>query len=186
MMHGNLRNPDERVAAGCTREGRGRGFAAGHSGGMRRGGEERPGLPATALGAIGGNRLTVGPRVVRGARITRTNSRGAEIGIRLPATPVEREQAQRDDEQHTQVHPARCDKRSHQLQQIVHFTFPPSLVVVRLDHGCEPFERRAARGGAPWPRLRANSMPRIPAHSVRGAARPGFAAPDRESEVVLR
>ena len=187
MMHGNLQNSDERIAAACAREGRGRSIDAGHSSGARREGakEERPGLPAIALGAIGGNRLTVELSLVRGAWITRTNSRAMEGGIRLVATPVECEQTQRDDEQHTQVHPSRYDKRSHLFEQIVHFTLPPSLVVVRLDHGCEPFGRWAARSGARRPRLRANSMPRRSAHSVRGAARPGFAAPDRECEVAF-
>jgi hypothetical protein len=187
MMHGNLQNSDERIAAACARERRGRGIDAGHSSGARREGakEERPGLPAIALCAIGGNRLTVEQSVVRGAWITRTNSRGMESGVRLVATPVECEQTQREDEQHTQIHPARYDKRSHQFEQIVHFTLPPSLVFVRLDHGCEPFGRWATRGGARRRSLRANSMPRLSAHSVRGAARPGFAAPDRECEVAF-
>lgn len=186
MMHGNLQNSDERIAAACARDGRGRGIDAGHSSGARREeAKEKLGLPAIASGAIGGNRLTAELGVVRGAWITRTDSREAEIGIGLLVTPVEREQAQRDDEQHTQVHPGRCDKRSHQFEQIVHFTLPPSLVVMRLDHGCEPFGRWAARGGARRPRLRANSMPPRSAYSDRDAARPGFAAPDRGSGVAF-
>jgi hypothetical protein len=189
MMRGNLQNSDEGNAA-ATRTGCAfaRGRDAEEEGGWLCGKtvEGGPGLPAIALGAIGGNRLAVERSVVREAGITRTNSRGMERGIRLAATPVECEQTQREDEQHTQIHPARYDNRSHQFEQIVHFTLPPSLVVVRLDHGCEPFGRRAARAGARRPRIRANSMPRLSAHSVRGAARPGFAAPDRECEVAFR
>jgi hypothetical protein len=143
-------------------------------------------VPSIALCAIDGNRLAVEWGIVRRARITRADTGGAGIGFRLPATTVEGEQSQRDHEENAQVHPARCDKRSHQLEQIVHFTFPPLWVVVRLDRENEPSWRRAARGGACRPRSRANSVPGTPAESARDAARGGIEedTPDRRRKAA--
>jgi hypothetical protein len=187
MMRGNLQNSDEGNAA-ATRTGCAfaRGRDAEEEGGWLCGKtvEGGPGLPAIALGAIGGNRVAVELGLVHSGM----NPRRVGAGMRVPATTVEREQTERNDQENAQVHPTHCDKRSHQLEQIVHFTSPPSLVFVRLDHECEPFGRWAALHGARLPRLRANSVPPVPARLAGGAARLWVVdemAPSPASEVAF-
>lgn len=76
-----------------------------------------------------------------------------------PPVTIECEQTQRNDQHHAEVHPAGRDKRSHEREQIVHFTSLPIAVVVRLDRGPKTSWLRAARFGARRSHARANSVP---------------------------
>jgi hypothetical protein len=185
MKRGRLQNSDENIGGAAARD-------AAHVRNCatleesERGEALMRGLPAIALGAIGGNRIIVELRPLHGARIAGAEFRGAEVGIRLSATTVECEQAERDDQENAQVHPSQGDKGSHQREQIVHFTLPPSLLVMQPDRKCERFGRCAARHGARRPRSRANSVPRTTARPARNAAlHSSEGAGDREREVAF-